>query len=328
MKTDSWDSEFRKNRFYENQKRKALKEYNKQQENNPFCSVLRSKPKPKPVSIAVMLDLDGTCNLIDDELAEKFIDEVEVLREQFGGNAYICISTHSSSSRHIKKVFDYLAKYKKEGIILAKSFFYGGTYDYEYDEERYEGFSFNSNKVNTFSQVYLDNKELNIGWFAIIDDSLSEDIFKPYQEFRAMVGLRPGYTGTDRYNNFMYRTTSTKNFLGVVELMDKYIEDVNDKNIFDIIDIQRKMPRHLSSWEVSELLRNYQFSEIVNYLNSGLADKDDFRDVYTRLYMMSQYENDKISGPYREYVEEILTILDNNGYLNKSLEEEKRVLLK
>lgn len=329
MKKDSWDSEFRKKRFYENQRIKAEKKYNQQMNNDPFNSILSHKPRVLPHSIAIMMDLDGTCNHINDETAEKFISQVEALRQQFGGEkAYICISTHSSSARHIKQVFDYLAKYKNDDIILSNSFFYGGVYLYDYDEERYQGFGFNSNKVETFSKTYLENFALNIGWFAIIDDTLSDSVFKPYQEDKAMVGLRPGYDGSSKYDNFMYRSTATKNFEGVVELMDKYIEDIKDMSIYDIMDTQRKMQRHLSCWEVSELLRNYQFAKIVTYLNSGLADKDDFRDVYTRLYMMSQYENDKVCGPYRDYVEEILKILDNNGYLNNPIEEEKKMLLK
>lgn len=53
MKKDSWDSEFRKKRFYENQKRKYLE--NKEEDISPINSILKSRKKTSiPRSIAIM----------------------------------------------------------------------------------------------------------------------------------------------------------------------------------------------------------------------------------------------------------------------------------
>ena len=104
-KRDSWDSEFRKQRFYYNREKKALKKYFDQMNSSSFASVLHT-PRVKPKkSIAIMLDLDGTSNWIDDSTAEVFMKQVETLRKNFGeGKAFICISTHAHGSEAIKKV--------------------------------------------------------------------------------------------------------------------------------------------------------------------------------------------------------------------------------
>lgn len=324
MKKDSWDSQFRKKRFYENQRRKALKE---NFDISPVNCFLRDRTVPIiPRSIAIMLDLEGTCNKIKDEEARLFLKQVDTIRKQFGNQkAYICISTHSSSSKDIKRVFDILNKYISDDIILNISFVFGGVYDYKYDSVTPMGFCFNAKKVQTFTDYYLNDRNLNIGWFAVIDDKLSEDIYKSYQRLIPMVGLKPSGKKDEYYNNFMYRTTDTDNFSGVIELMQKYIEDIKGMNLDKVLDEQEKMKRHLSSWELNELIRNCQFRSIIEYLNSGMADEFDFKNTYVTLMLFYQKG---LGRQYDDYITELLKILEENRALERTIDDTKKLLFK
>ena len=326
-KRDSWDSEFRKKRFYENQERKALKKYlNNENAFNPM-RVLKAKPFIIPKSIAIMLDLDGTSNRIDSTTAELFMKQVDALRIQFGEEkAYICISTHAHGYEPIKRVMDELNAFATEGIILSRSFYYGGMYDYVTDSSFPMGIPFNMNKVETFQKTYIDNEDLNIGWFALIDDGIAENVFKSYQFEKAMVALKPGHVAPPKYNNFMYRYTSTDNFAGVVELMDEYIKDVKDMTCFDIIDKQMDMVRHLSSFEIHELIRERKFNSLIRYLKSDKTDEDDFECTYSYLIMESSRE--PFGKYYEGIIEEILNVLAEKEAFNISVEEAKTLMLK
>lgn len=272
-----------------------------------------------------MLDLERTCNKITDEEAEIFMKQVDILRKQFGDeSAYICISTHSSSSTYIKNVFDILSKYRNENIGFGTSFIRGGMYNYKYDSITPVDFRFNVNKVETFIEYYLENYKLNIGWIALIDDSLNEDVYKSYQNIIPMVGLKPSGKKKEHYNNFMYRTTDTDNFSGVIELMDKYIKDIKGMTLDNIIEKQRKMPRHLSSWELYQLLINYQFKEVINYLNSGMADIDDFRNSYKTI--MEYPKN--ICEEYRSDIINLLLIIEKSKLVDEYVKDTIKLIFK
>ncbi len=326
-KRDSWDSEFRKKRFYYNREKKALKKYLEQINSSGFASVLHS-PKAKPKrSIAIMLDLDGTSNCIEDSSAEIFMKQVETLRQHFGeGKAFICISTHAHGSESIKKVLDKLVPFANENIILNNAFFYGGVYEYPTNTEYYMGVFFNTNKIKTFAEQYLENKILNIGWCALIDDSISERSFKGFQDDMPMVTMKPGCSSISKYTNFMYRETCTDNFDGVVELMDEYIRDIQDKDYWDILDFQREMLSHLSDFEIHDLIKNREFYKLLEYLKSGMTDKDDFRNTYGWLVYESKIE--LFGEQYASYIEDILIILQENDAFTQSVSEVKMLMLK
>lgn len=315
MKKDSWDSEFRKKRFYENQRRKALNE--KLEDISSINSILKSRKKTSiPRSIAIMLDLEKTCDKITDKEAEIFMKQVDTLRKQFGNeSAYICISTHSSTSTHIKMVFDILNKYRNENIGFGTSFIYGGKYSYSFDSVTPMGFLYNSDKIQTFTDHYLHS--LNVGWIALIDDSLNENVYKSFQHSMPMVGLKPSGKKEDIYNNFMYRATDTDNFSGVIELMDKYIKDIRGMTLDDIAEEQKKMTRHLSSWELHQLLINYQFEKVIKYLNSGMADADDFKNTYKTI--MEYPKN--ILGEYRSDIIELLVIIERSKVFSEPVKD-------
>lgn len=326
-KKDSWTSEFRKKRFYENRERKALKAYlNNVNVFNPM-RVVNSKPFIIPKSIAIMLDLDGTSNRIDSKTAELFMKQVDALRVQFGEEkAYICISTHAHGYEPIKRVMDELNAFATEGIVLSRSFYYGGMYDYVTDSNFPMGIPFNLNKIETFQKSYIDNENLNVGWFALIDDGIADNVYKSYQFEEAMVALKPGHVSPPKYNNFMYRCTSTDNFDGVVELMDEYIKDVEGMTRFDIIDKQMDMVTHLSSFEIHSLIRERKFNSLLRYLKSDKTDDDDFECTYSYLIMESSKE--PFGNYYEGVIEEILTVLAEKEAFTLSVEEAKTLMLR
>lgn len=324
-KRDSWDSEFRKKRFYDNQVKKALKKYNEQQESVFFPRVLSSTRVAVPKSIAIMLDLDGTSNWIENGTAEIFMKQVDTLREQFGGaKAYICISTHAHGSDPIKSVLDKLDPYANENIILANSFFYGGVYEYQTDTTYPMGGIFNMNKIKTFCEHYIKSEHLNIGWFALIDDTISETVFKTFQDEKPMVVMKPGCSSISKYNNFMYRETCTDNFYGVIELMDAYIKDIKGMDLWDVLDKQRDMIRHMSDSEIHDLISNREFYKLLQYLKSGETDKDDFKSTYG--WLMVECDIEPFGKQYESYIEEILKVLSENGAFDETVEEAKSLI--
>ncbi len=326
-KRDSWDSEFRKQRFYYNREKKALKKYFDQIDSSSFASVLHT-PRVNPKrSIAIMLDLDGTSNWIDDSSAEIFMKQVENLRKHFGeGKAFLCISTHAHGSEAIKKVLDKLAPFANENIILDNAFFYGGVYAYPYDTEYHMGNFFNTNKIKTFAEHYLESEILNIGWCALIDDTISERAFKGFQNEIPMVAMKPGCTSISKYTNFMYRETCTDNFDGVIELMDSYINDIKEMDYWDILDFQREMVRHLSDFEIHDLIKNREFYKLREYLKSGMTDESDFKNTFGWLMFESKVE--PFGAQYDSYVEDILNILRENKAFTQSVSEVKALMLK
>lgn len=326
-KKDSWTSEFRKKRFYYNREKKLLKRdlecFKNEQES--FPSVLKSSRVSVPKSIAIMLDLDGTSNWIEDDTAEIFMKQVDTLRKQFGdAKAFICISTHAHGPEPIKRVLDKLAPFAHDNIILGNSFYYGGVYEYPIDTSYTMGGLFNMNKIKTFYDYYLNSEHLNIGWFAIIDDGITDSVFKTFQHEKPMVVMKPSCSSISKYNNFMHRETCTDNFYGVIELMDGYIKDVKGMDLWDVLDKQQSMLRHLSNLEINDLIRNRRFYELLTYLKSGETDKEDFKNTYVCLLMESDIE--PFGEYYESYIEEILKVLSENGAFDQTVSYVKSLM--
>ena len=80
-----WESEYRRKKFLERHNSKNDKsQYNINRIDNEL---------EIPKTIAIMLDLDGTSDFINDETAKKFITQLNTLRIKFGASqAIICIS--------------------------------------------------------------------------------------------------------------------------------------------------------------------------------------------------------------------------------------------
>lgn len=234
-----------------------------------------------PKTIAVMLDLEGTSDFIDDEKAKKFITQLDALRKKFGAKtATISISTHYNSSDIMQEALEILARNLSNYIKIGLNFFYGGIYDYDKKEEILKEFSFNSDKVKTFESYYVNNREMNNQWFAIIDDSIGEGTYKKYKNNQPMLVCRPSQRSEDSLlkNNFMSIATMKKGIDGVIEILDLYIESIRSLSPLQVMETQRNMITHLSGCDLLEKVRNRDYVFLERYFREGVADDADYRD--------------------------------------------------
>lgn len=281
-KIDSWSSEFRKKRFYENKEIKNIKreeEYWKKVYNTPFES-----PQKIDKTIAVMLDLDGTCDNIDDIKASVFISQLEVLRKKFGTDyCTISISTHANNPNKIIGVLDILSRNLIENIRIGTSFYYGGRYHYDTKSDIGVNPNFNHKKVDTFVAWYVNNLPLESDsfknqWFAIVDDCIADYTYKEFQNKHPMLLARPSQRYLESYsNNFMSIATTTDGFDGVIEIFDNYINSIKNLSKNEILDKQKNMINHLSVWELMNKITDGDYNYVERYFKEGYADFDDYR---------------------------------------------------
>ena len=82
--------------------------------------------------INILLDLDGTCDNIDSDLARIFILKLDKVRRYFNAElTLISISTHYSDPSRIKMILDLLTSNINDKIDIGPNFYYGGIYDYK-----------------------------------------------------------------------------------------------------------------------------------------------------------------------------------------------------
>lgn len=268
-----WVSEYRRNKFFEGQRRRKEKAMAKSYTEKDIFDV--------PKTIAVMLDLDGTCDNIDDEKAKTFLAQIDFLRQKFEAQtATISISTHYDNSNSMKKVLDILSRNLPSCVKIGLNFYYGGIYDYERKEEIPKEDRFNSDKVETFTRYFVNRIGCNNQWFAIIDDMLV-DTYKKFQDDRPMLAARPSLIDGREMarNNFMSIATMTRGIDGVIEILSTYIEYTKGLTRFQIMEKQRSMITHLSSWDLVGKIRKRDYAYLVRYFQEGFADKDDYSDA-------------------------------------------------
>jgi len=271
---DSWSSGFRKNRFYERQNLKKEKSFF-----DDYDDIMCRAPK----TIAVMLDLDGTTDFIDDQKVRMFVKQLEVLRRKFNAQfVTISISTHYMDSNEIQETLDIIARNLPKNIKIGLNFYYGGIYDYDKKENILKEPHFNSNKAKTFEEYYVTSFGVDNQWFAIVDDNISEDVYKRYQNTHPMLLCRPSQRRYDSTKNcFMSLATETKGFDGVLEMLSTYIDSIKNLSAQQILETQKNMMVHLSSYEVSDKIRKRDYSFIERYFTEGYADDSDYRDALT-----------------------------------------------
>lgn len=297
LNQDSWVSEFRKRRFYERQHLKKQKNYLEQK-----CilkghekKVLEGSLFKKTKQIAVMLDLEGTSEKITEKTAEIFVKQLEFIRKKFEAEiGTISISTYCHNSEKMQSVLDILSASITDNIKIGLSFYYGGIYDFENKMDELQEFGFNSNKLSTFSCFYLQDFLIENTWFAIIDDGISEDIYKTYQNERPMLIARPSKDECDLvYNNFMNIATKANDFDGVIEILDTYIASIKDLSPREILEKQKNMIGHLSSWELTNKIREHDYSFLERYFSEGYADEADYQVTLTWLSFTKKLEYSK-----------------------------------
>lgn len=304
-KQHGWVSEYRRKKFLEGQKLRKEKEVEKSFDTNGILEI--------PKTIAIMLDLDGTCDFINDEKAKRFIAQLDILRKKFHAKiATIGISTHYDNSDRMQEVLEILSRNLSSCIKIGINFFYGGIYDYDKKEEIPQEYNFNRDKVKTFCSYYVNSILMNNQWFAIIDDSISDDIYNKYKNNHPMLVCRPSQHDEDSLskNNFMSLSTTTKGIDGVIEILDLYIESIRYLSLEKIIETQRDMITHLSSWDLTEKIRNRDYAFLERYFKEGFADEADYRDSLNWLILTNS--NQIPSKDELVYLQEIFGLMSQH----------------
>lgn len=275
---DGWVSEYRRQKFLERQK-KPFKDLEIHYLAPPLLKM--------PTTIAVMLDLDGTINGINDEKASAFVKQLDYIRQKFKAEeGFISISTHYDNSSKIKENLDILARNLSSTIKIGMSFYYGGTYDYEKNCDTACGMRFNHDKVETFTSYYVHDISQRNSWFAIIDDGIEDDVYLKYQNWHPMVVCRPSQSEECvSKNHFMRRASTEFGFDGVLEAMDSYIESITPLSPIQILDTQRNMIMHLSSFQLIEKIRGRDYAFLERYFLEGYADEEDYQDTLSWLLL-------------------------------------------
>lgn len=270
---DSWDSEFRKKKFYDKQYSKRDKQLSAMNLEKGAINSSRN--------IAVMLDLDGTCDFIDDKKAAKFVRQLECLRLKFGADyATISISTYHRNEHVMQNVLEILGRNLNKNVRIGKNFFYGGIYDYESKEVKWIDSDFNSSKIKTFKNYCLDSLSSTNQWFAIIDDDISREAYKKFKDRYPMVVCCPSQHKVNKNeNNFMNLATETKGFDGVIEMLDEYIQSIEYLNREKVLEMQRNLISHLSGHEVVNKIRERDYEFLIKYFEGGYADETDYQDT-------------------------------------------------
>lgn len=283
-------------------------------------------------AIAVMLDIQGTCDGIDNNQVDLFMKQLDFLKNKFEADiCYISISTHYRESADIKNILDILSSRLLRGIKIGLSFFKGGTYKYEDDEIVWKDYMFNSNKLKTFEEEYKDSLFLDVKWMAAIDDSFSTDLFSYYKDKYPLLIGRPSQKNYKSYkDNFMSLGTEIDGFMGVLEIMDKYINSIKEMKVEDVFETQKNMMYHLSGSELSNIIRERNFLYLESYLNSGLADETDF--VETLMWIGFSLSHQEASKEELVILKRVFDILnqrfiqnDDQININKLIDLERTV---
>lgn len=285
------------------------------------------KNNDKPKTIAVLLDLEGTSDFIDDEKAKLFVEYLDCIRKQIGADfGTISISTHYHDSSVMRNVLEVLGRNTTNNIKIGLNFYYGGIFDFYNKCDIPQGYSFNRDKIATFEHFYFWDDNIENLWFALIDDMIPEDTFTKYQKKHPMFLCRPSQKSCGlKYNCFMHHSTMTKGFDGVLESFDKYINLIDGLSIDQILEKQKNMLVHLAGYDFSAKIRNGEYNYLYRYFNEGFADENDYVDFLQWIFILLP----KLDLTKAELVE-LNSILDlvNKQFVKNNDEQNKEKLKK
>lgn len=271
-KKDSWSSEYRKKKFYEQKMIKALKREQKEFKRHENLEIVKT-----PKTISVMLDLDGTSDNIDDAKAKVFFSQLEYIRKKFDADyGIVSVSTYYHCGIVMDDVLEILERNLPETFRIGLNFFYEGTYSYPDKVEIIRHPEFNCNKIDTFMR-FAESDDVHDCWKAVFDDGIDEEAYKEYQHKRKMLFCRPSQDEEALIkNNFMSIASCKKSFDGVIDGLGQYIDNIRDLSPLQIMEKQEAMITHLSSFELMMKVRNCDYHYLIRYFSEGYADENDF----------------------------------------------------
>ncbi|MBR4618601.1 MAG: hypothetical protein IKO49_04790 [Bacilli bacterium] len=278
--------------------------------------------------INILLDLDGTCDNIDSDLARIFILKLDKVRRYFNAElTLISISTHYSDPSRIKMILDLLTSNINDKIDIGPNFYYGGIYDYKLNSIRPKEKEFNTDKIQTFKDYYLNKPIYNTKFIAIFDDMIFSDSYMDFKDDYPILICRPSQIIVNQIdNNLMSYSTSTKGFYGVVEGLDQYMDTIKNIKLEEILKIQKEAEYHISQHEIVDKIMNkdYEFIE-KNFQNIKFNTSDYFNMIYLLINIVS---NKNLNENDIYHLNNILELIINNNKLEKEEQETIKRLTK
>lgn len=234
--------------------------------------------------IAIMLDVQGTIDDIDDEKAKTFMNQLHRLRIKYGANqVLINLSSHMHTANGIVKYLEILHRNLKPNIILDDASYLCGTYNYETGVDEVKEFGYNLRKTEVFEKRYF--AKYKILCHGIIDDSVSTDYIKKFKDSRPVFIIRASQLSESDLSrdNMMCYSTLTDGFDGVLECLNAYLTCIKDIPAYNIVEKQSEELIHLSAYEVKTMCISKNYDLIMRYVSERKLDDDDYERVAREL---------------------------------------------
>lgn len=317
-KNYTWVSPYQQQKFLNRQKKK-IEERERSYQSVPFLDSQKEKV------IAILLDVQGTLDNLDDEKAKMFMQQVHLLRKKFQANkAILNVSSHLYVPRPMIPYLEILHRNLLPNIVLDDATYLYGTYHFETGEEHEEPISsntppYNYDKISVFKNKYFPNYDLL--WFAIIDDTVHPNCIKEYKDYRPMILCRPSqnYEGDLKYDNLMCHSSLTEGFDGVLECLQHYIEMLQPIRKDDIVRTQQEMLLHLGALQVTLLCYHKEYDLLLRYVLEDKLDKEDYEKVALMLSEQAPTLSTDDLEKVRKIFRALVPYLGNSEILKKIL---------
>ncbi|HBA37913.1 MAG TPA: hypothetical protein DCY94_04250, partial [Firmicutes bacterium] len=163
-----------------------------------------------------------------------------------------------------------LSRNLSKDIKIGISFFLGGIYDFGIDTETTINPNFNLDKVRTFMNYYVNTRETENVWFALIDDNIPDDTFSRCDNRHPMLIAKPSSRQSDlKKNTFVRIASTTRGFDGVLEILASYLKSIENLSLDDIKEMQKNVMIHLSSYELVNKIVDKEYDFLKKYFEEG-----------------------------------------------------------
>lgn len=246
--------------------------------------------------IVLMLDIQGTLNGMNDELADIFIHLVDIIRVSYNAkDAILFISTHDEDANNIERYLNILNRHLLNNIKIGRSFYLDGHYDYDTKQIKYCSSGYNNCKTKLLEDCYIFPDIRKLAWIGIADDYIDIDFAKKYQKEKPISLFRPSKRGTNvlEEDNIMCYSTHTLGFLGVIETMSKMTENLQILGSKGMYEKQKNSLFRLDGTTRFFLLVNQDYPMLLRYMQECNLDSDDYFNIADMLsYNFDAYPHD------------------------------------
>lgn len=257
MISNTWNSNFRKERFLNNRKKDSYY--------GPDIFGYSQREKV----IVIMIDAANLKGL-DDEKAKLLMMQLVALRRKFNTQKTIInISTNLPNPEILTPYMKILERNLTSKIELSNITFLNGTFDYKKQKNTYlTPIDINRNKINAFRELFLHNSDYLVEWFAIIDNSITKADLKFFKGTNPMAAIKVACDKDDiKEDNLMLTSTQTEGILGVIEGLNTYLEKIKNIAGYDVINAQKDVLFSLGYNTLNDIFNEKNYKLLIRYLN-------------------------------------------------------------